>query len=160
MIEAELALITSDLAVRVLPDPGEAFVIEFFCNLKTAEEIEREDAEFARLYGDQPPTDVADYVHRWTVHFRTTENGGGHFDVRSDEGSAEYRVERMADVFQDLVIDSTWVARPRCPQHPHPMNPRSDGSVMQWACPKSGKIRCDIGGYRAFAEQHGLTIEP
>ena len=157
MIEADLARIAADLAVRVLPDPGDVVDVEFFCNLKSAEAIAREDAEFARLYGDQPDADGdAGYGHTWTVHFRSAD-GGGHFDVTSDEGGTGYRIERMADVFQDLIIDSTWVARPRCPPHPHPMVIRSDEREVWWACPKS-TLRCDIGGYRELAVQQGLII--
>ena len=36
MIEAEVARIVADLTVRVLPDPGDGVIVEFFCNVKPA----------------------------------------------------------------------------------------------------------------------------
>ena len=158
MIEAELSRIASDLAVRVLPDPGDALTVEFFCNLKTDEEIAREHEEFVRMYPDHHPSDVPDYDGRtWTVYLREGNGSGAWFDVMSGE-PAGYRIAELANRFQDLVIDSTWVARPRCPEHPHPMVLRTEDWVVRWTCPKSSSIRCEIGSYRAFAQQAGLTI--
>jgi hypothetical protein len=163
LIEAEIARIVDDLTVRVQPDPGDAVTIEFFCNVKSRKEVAREDAWFERTYPDSAPARTEEYDgNTWKVHLNNGY-GFGSFDVPGGASDTAWRVELIADHAQDLAMDATWVARPRCPPHPHPMVLRVDDDDdegddgVRWACPKSA-IRCAIGGYRAFATQAGLTI--
>ena len=110
------------------------------------------------MYPDQV-SDWPEYDgNTWTVYVRDNDGAGSSFDVAGNASDAAYRIERIADQVQDLVTDATWVARPRCPPHPHPMVLRTEDDVVRWACPKSSAVRCDIGGYRALAVQAGLVI--
>jgi hypothetical protein len=160
LIEAEIARIVDDLTVRVQPDPGDAVTVEFFCTVKSREEVAREEAWFERTYPDSP-ADWPEYDgNTWKVYLRDEDGAGSVFDVSGHALGTAWRIEQIADKAQDLVVDATWVARPRCPPHPHPMVLRADDDGddgVRWACPKSS-IRCDIGGYRVFAAQAGLTI--
>jgi hypothetical protein len=156
-IEAEIARIVDDLTVRVQPDPGDAVGVEFFCTAKSREEVAREDAWFERTYPESAPARTEEYDgNTWKVYLREAESGC-FFDVSGHPLGTAWRIEQIADKVQDLVMDATWVARPRCPPHPHPMVLRTDAGVVRWACPKSA-TRCAIGRYRAFALQAGLTV--
>ena len=157
MIEAEIARIVDDLTVRVQPDPGDAVVVEFFCNVKSPEEVARENTWFERMY----PESAADWPeydgNTWKVYLGYGDGAGCIFDVAGHASGTAWRIEQVADKAQDLVMDATWVARPRCPPHPHPMVLRAEDDVVRWACPKSA-LGCDVGQYHAFAAQAGLAI--
>jgi hypothetical protein len=158
MIEAEIARILDDLTVRVEPDPGDLVVVEFFCIVKSADEVASEQAWFERMYPDQDHSDTPEYDgNTWKVYLREAQSGSI-FDVSGHPSATAWRIEQLADKAQDLVTDATWVARPRCPPHPHPMVLHTEDDVVRWTCPRSSAIRCEIGGYRAFAAEAGLTV--
>jgi len=113
------------------------------------------------MYPGNPDDDLASWLeyeaNSWTVYLRDGVVSGSMFTVRGDAPAAD-RIVDLADALQDFVVDATWVARPRCPGHPHPMMPRLVESTAWWVCPKSSAIRCEIGAYEAFARDAGLTI--
>lgn len=53
----------------------------------------------------------------------------------------------IAYFLQDHVFDTEpWgEARPICPGHPHPPNPRIVDGVAAWICPRTGRVVAPIG---------------
>ncbi len=68
--------------------------------------------------------------------------------VREDMDPAE-RLAAIALHFQDQVFDQTdeaWgEARPYCPGHPHPPDPRVIDGTAVWICPRDGHVLAPIG---------------
>ncbi len=58
--------------------------------------------------------------------------------------TVEQATSHLADYVQELVIEDTWTAWPRCPHHDHPLDVGGPWAVS-WVCSRSGDVVAEIG---------------
>jgi hypothetical protein len=60
----------------------------------------------------------------------------------------------LADRLQDFVVENLRRAAPRCPSHPHPLEPDVVAERAVWRCPAVPQWTCPIGEYHAYLDTH------